>query len=66
MEALQIVKFSLKEKWLDFTGGWSAAECDMQDDYVDDGPDLLHELLTGGNGASNKVIAAICADDEDA
>ena len=64
MEALQILKFSLKQKRLNFTEGWTTAEPDMQDNDVDDGPDLLHNLLIGAKDGSDKVLAAISADDE--
>jgi hypothetical protein len=57
MEALQIVKFSLKQKWqLDFTDGWAAAESDMLDNGVDDGPDLLHGLSIGAEGAMGEMM----------
>jgi hypothetical protein len=55
MEALQILKFSLKQRrQLDFTDGWAAAESDMLDDGADDGPDLLHGLSIGAEGAMGK------------
>lgn len=63
---MQVVKFSLKKR-VNFTEGWSTVEWDMGDNDVDDGPDLLHDLLMGvkdGSG-SDKVMAVISADDED-
>src|ERR1700730_8101276 len=55
MEALQIVKFSLKQKRLDFTGGWATAVHDMQDYNMDDGPDLLHGLSIGTDDAMDDI-----------
>jgi hypothetical protein len=65
MEALQMVKFSLKQKRLNFTDGWATAESDMQDNDVDDGPDLLHRLSTGTKGAADKIMDTVSLDDED-
>jgi hypothetical protein len=65
MEALQILKFSLKQKRLNFTDGWATAESDMQDNDVDDSPDLLHGLSIGTEGATAKIMATISLDDED-
>jgi hypothetical protein len=57
MEALQIIKFSLKQKrQLDFTDSWAAAESNMLDDGVDDGPDLLHGLSIGAEGAMGEMM----------
>ena len=64
MEALQIVKFSLKQKWLDFTDGWAAAESNMLDDDVDDGPDPLHTISISAEGAAGEIATAIGLDDE--
>lgn len=65
MEALQILKFSLKQKRLNFTDGWATAESDMRDNDVDDGPDLLHRLSIGVEGAASQIMAALSLDDED-
>ena len=62
MEALQMVKFSLKQERLHFMQGWATNECDMQG-AVDDQPDLLAALSTGGS--VDDVIAAVCSDDEE-
>jgi hypothetical protein len=65
MEALQIVKFSLKQKRLDFMEGWATAEHDMEDE-VEDEPDLLAALLTQGpGGRTDSVIAAILSQDDE-
>ena len=64
MEALQIVKFSLKQKRLDFTGGWATAVHNMQDYDVDNGPDLLHGLSIGADDAMDDIMATICLDDD--
>jgi hypothetical protein len=63
MEALQIVKFSLKQKRLHFTDGWMTAEPDMQDNDVDDAPDLLHNLSICAENSSDElmvIITVIC------
>jgi len=65
MEALQILKFSLKQERFNFTAGWGTAEADMRDNDVDDSPDLLDGLLSGAEGATGKIMAAISLDDED-
>ena len=65
MEALQILKFSLKQERFNFTDGWGTAEADMRDNDVDDSPDLLDGLLSGAEGATGKIMAAISLDDED-
>jgi hypothetical protein len=64
MEALQIVKFSLKQKRLHFTEGWTTAKSDMWDNDVDDAPDLLHNLSIGAENSSDKLMAAISLEDE--
>jgi hypothetical protein len=38
---------------------------DMQDNDVDDSPDLLHGLSIGTEGATAKIMATISLDDED-
>ena len=45
MEALQMLKFSLKQRRLDFMQGWMTMDYDMQE-TVDDQPDLLAALST--------------------
>jgi hypothetical protein len=65
MEALQIVKFSLKQKQLDFMEGWATTEHDLEDE-VEDEPDLLAALLTQGpRGRTDGVIAAILSRDDE-
>jgi hypothetical protein len=64
MEALQIVKFSLKQKRLHFTDGWMTAEPDMQDNDVDDAPDLLHNLSICAENSSDELMVAINLQDE--
>jgi hypothetical protein len=65
MEALQILKFSLKQKRLNFTEGWTTAEPDMRDDHADDSPDILNNPSIGAKDGSDKVMPAISPDDED-
>jgi hypothetical protein len=65
MEALQMLKFLLKQQRLNFTEGWLTSECDMLD-TVDDSLDLLAALLNGAANGIDDVIAAISQGDEDA
>ena len=65
MEALQILKFSLKQKQLHFTEGWTTAEPDMWDNDVDDAPNLLHNLSIGAENSLDMLMAAISLEDED-
>jgi hAT family C-terminal dimerisation region len=64
MEALQMLKFSMKQKRLNFTDGWITHEADMQDS-VEDTPDLLAVLSTGDKNRVDEVIAAVGQHDED-
>jgi len=64
MEALQMVKFSLKNDRLNFTEGLITPECDMIDDVPE--VDLLQVLLGEDSAAGmDAVIAALGQDDED-
>ena len=64
MEALQMVKFSLKNDRLNFTEGLITSECDMVDDVPE--VDLLQVLLEKDSAAGiDTVIAALGQDDED-
>jgi hypothetical protein len=63
MEALQMLKFSLKQRRLNFTEGWITSESDMLD-TVDDSPDLLAELSNGAENGMDNVIAAVSQEDE--
>lgn len=49
MEALQLLKFSLKKERLDFMKGWSASEADMVGESQPQPADDLGTLLTGDN-----------------
>ena len=46
MEVLQMLKFSLKQRQLDFMQGWMTMDYNMQE-MVDNQPDLLAALSTG-------------------
>jgi len=64
MEALQMVKFSLKNDRLNFTEGLIMPECDMIDDVLK--VDLFQALLGEDSAAGmDAVIAALGQDDED-
>ena len=45
MEALQMLKFSLKQSHLNFTADWLTPEAMLQDQERDLGRDLLADLL---------------------
>jgi hypothetical protein len=64
MEALQMLKFSLKQRRLNFTEGWATSECEVLE-AVDDEPDLLATLSGGAANNIDKVLAAISRGDED-
>jgi hypothetical protein len=61
MEALQMLKFSLKQKRLDFMQGWITPDYDMRG-AVHDEPDLLAGLANGGS--VDELLAAVIRDDE--
>jgi hypothetical protein len=65
MEALQMVKFSLKHDMLTITEGLIMPECDMLDDVLE--VDLLQALLKEYSAEGmDAVITALGQDDEDA
>ena len=64
MEALQMLKFSLKQRWLDFMQGWMTMDYDMQE-MVDNQPDLLAALSTGVKGSIDDILATVGGDDEE-
>ena len=45
MEALQMLKFALKQSHLDFTKDWATPESDLLEQEPDIGEDLLADLL---------------------
>jgi hypothetical protein len=61
MEAIQMLKYSLKRKRLDFMDGWSTHNSELLDD-ADDEPDLLAEI--SDTQRLDKVIAAVNSDDD--
>ena len=64
MEALQMVKFSLKNDRLNFTEGLITLECDMVDNVPE--VDLLEPLLGKDSAVGmDAIIAALGQDDED-
>ena len=76
MEALQMLKFSLKKQRLDFTGGWITSENEMskKNDPIgrndDSEPDLLANLFSltdkgGGEDAMDEAIQTICESDQE-
>jgi hypothetical protein len=68
MEALQMLKFSLKQQQqLNFMEGWVTSEGDMWK-TVDDEPDLLATLPGDANAAKpniDRILAVVCQDDKD-
>jgi len=70
MEALQMLKFSLKQQWLNFTEGWAVTEDELEDyaDDDEDSVDLLGKLtseITEGGIDIDEVIHAVRQDDND-
>ena len=63
MEALQMIKFSLKQKQLDFMEGWATSEYDMRG-MGDDEPDLLATFSTVKGGLDN-ILAMVGQDDKE-
>ena len=64
MEALQMVKFSLKTDRLNFTEGLITLECDMVDNVSE--VDLLGALVGKDQAVGmDAIIAALGQDDED-
>ena len=66
MEALQMLKFSLRQKRVDFMNGWSVSERDMHQ-MVDDEPDLLAMVPTNAPAKKSldKVLSAIGQGNDD-
>ena len=59
-----MLKFSLKQRWLDFMQGWMTMDYDMQE-TVDNQPDLLAALSTGVEGSIDDILATVGRDDEE-
>ena len=59
-----MLKFSLKQRQLDFMQGWMTMDYDMQE-TVDDQPDLLAVLSTGVEGSIDDILATVGRDDEE-
>jgi len=60
MEALQMLKFALKQERLNFTKNWMTPESALQDPEPEMGKDLLADLLTDDN--SEDIIDKIIRD----
>ncbi|KIJ91108.1 hypothetical protein K443DRAFT_115544 [Laccaria amethystina LaAM-08-1] len=70
MEALQMLKFSLKQQWLNFTEGWAVTEQELEyyADDDEDSADLLGKLtsdIAEGGIDIDEVIHVVGQDDED-
>jgi hypothetical protein len=63
MEALQLLKFSLKKERLNFTAGWSTSESEMMGD-TGPGRDALGTLLKGDRDAALDAILKSFLNDE--
>ena len=65
MEALQLLKFSLKKERLNFTTGWSTKEADMVGKSKPD--DHLGTLLASNdrNSAVDNILNTLSSDDGD-
>jgi hypothetical protein len=70
MEALQMLKYSLKKQRLNFTSGWTTLASEMTevelagDDNAD--RDLLGDLCSAGEDAVDNAIRTMCESDDDA
>jgi hypothetical protein len=64
MEALQMLKFQLKQERLNFTDSWMIKEQQLVEDDPDD--DLLHMLVSATNHQDgiDRIIQALNLDDE--
>jgi len=58
-----MIKFSLKQKQLDFMEGWATSEYDMRG-MGDDEPDLLATFSTVKGGLDN-ILAMVGQDDKE-
>jgi hypothetical protein len=65
MEALQMLKFSLKKERLDFTAGWAVTESELKGD-TGPGREALGTLLKGDKEAAFDAVLKrfLDADDE--
>ena len=64
MEALQMLKFRLKQERLNFTDSWMTKEQQLVEDDPDD--DLLHMLVNATNHQDeiDRIIQVLNLDDE--
>ena len=66
MEALQMLKFTLKQSRLDFTKGWAMPESMLQEQEPELGKDLLSDLLRlNSEDAIDNIIQQFGEDDLD-
>src|SRR5258708_2672337 len=66
MEALQTLKFSLKKKWFNFTGGWQMALSEMKGKgNAGTTKDLLTHLLTRDRQATTDTLLHVLSDSND-
>jgi hypothetical protein len=66
MEALQMLKFALKQSRLDFTKGWIMPESMLQEQEPELGKDLLGDLLgLNSEDVVDNIIQLFGEDDTD-
>ena len=66
MEALQMLKFAIKQSRLDFTKGWATPESILQEQEPELGEDLLSDLLgLNSEDAIDNIIQEFGEDDID-
>ena len=66
MEALQTLKFLLKQQRLNFMDGWAVTEKELENEANDEDVDLLATLTSEGNvNAFDEVIHALGQNDSD-
>ena len=63
MEVLQMLKFHIKSRRLNFTAGWETSEKEMIDDIPDD-YDLIMSFLKGNQNSMDTVMRSIEVDEE--
>ena len=65
MEALQMLKFSIKKERLNFTSGWQTARGEMMPQATVANDDLLGLLLTEDREAVVDTLLTMCNDESD-
>ena len=59
-----MLKFSWKQRWLDFMQGWVTMDYDLRE-RLDNQPDLLAALSNGVEDSIDDILATVGKDDEE-